>query len=393
MTDSWIQLDGVEQILPFDAWELEILRRKLLDRLFHNGYDLVVPPIADFVESLLGGTNEDLDLLTVKAPDYASGKLFGIRADMTPQIARVAAHHMPVKSEVVRLCYFGPTLLARSRNKGGSRELLQYGAELFGSSAPQADGEVVRLMVECLQIAGAGCLSVSLGHVGIIGELFNVLGIDANGDRHDIIAALEKKSKPRLAELNVESKLSNQALSILSDVVDLNGDVNTVNEANSRLIGISERLDPLLLEFKAFIEQIDEEIGSVKIHVDYAQVGGYQYHTGIIFSAYGSGYGHALANGGRYDNVLTTYGVPCPATGFSGDLRLLRQVIRGAQKKGILLSEGSDVPTDVINAQFANGDRVIRQLPRQSTSSLASVCDRKFIENEGRWIIVPLQQE
>ncbi len=394
MTDSWIQLGGVEQILPPDAWELEILRRKILDRLFQNGYDLVVPPIADFVESLLGGTSEDLDLLTVKAPDYASGKLFGIRADMTPQIARIAAHHMPVKEAVVRLCYLGSSLLARPRHQGESRELLQYGAEIFGSASPQADGEAVRLMVECLQLSGAQQLSVSVGHIGVIAALLESL--DLNGDTHqrrEILAALQQYSKPRLTEMAAESKLSPAALKLLCNVIDCNGSAAAVDEILSKLTGVSDVLDALLTQFSQFIAQLAQDVEHVDFQLDMAQVGGFQYHTGIVFSAYGAGCGYALANGGRYDHVLSGYGQPCPATGFSGDLRLLRRLLGGKDRKGVLLAADAKLPTAEIGRLLEDNDRVIRQLPGQSESAMGFACDRKFINRDGCWAVVPFGQE
>ena len=388
MNASWNQLDGVEQILPYDGWELELLRRRLLDCLYQNGYELVVPPLADFVESLLGGTNEDLDLLTVKTPDYVSGKLFGIRADMTPQVARMAALHLPVQDTVVRLCYFGPTLLARAPNIGGSRELLQFGAELFGSSSRESDCEIVRLMVECLNIAGIESLSVSLGHVGIIEEISRALQLEGQIES-EILSALQKKSKPRLRELATQYGLQQNGVEIFCDLTELNGDIGVIDSANERLSGISMQLDLLLGEFEQVVRQLSREMSHVEFHVDYAQTGGYKYHTGVIFAAYGLGYGHALAKGGRYDHVLAAYGTPCPATGFSGDLRLLRRAIRGECRKGILIAAGAEVSADKIAEAVSRGARIIRQLPDQSCDRLAMICDREFVKQDGDWQIVP----
>ena len=388
MNASWNQLDGVEQILPYDGWELELLRRRLLDCLYQNGYELVVPPLADFVESLLGGTNEDLDLLTVKTPDYMSGKLFGIRADMTPQVARMAALHLPVQDTVVRLCYFGPTLLARAPNIGGSRELLQFGAELFGSSSRESDCEIVRLMVECLNTAGIESLSVSLGHVGFIEEINRAFQLEGQIES-EILSALQKKSKPGLRELAKQYGLQPSAVEIFCDLTQLNGDIGVIDSANQRLSGISMRLDLLLDEFEQVIRQLSREMSHVEFHVDYAQTGGYKYHTGVIFAAYGLGYGHALAKGGRYDHVLAAYGTPCPATGFSGDLRLLRRVIRGQCRKGILIAAGAEVSADKIAEAVSQGARIIRQLPDQRRDGLAMICDREFVKQDGDWQIVP----
>ena len=392
MRNFWTQLDGVEQILPYDGWEIEQLRRKILDCLHCNGYELVIPPLADFVESLLGGTDSDLDVLTVKAPDHVSGRLFGIRADMTPQVARMAALHLPVQESVVRLCYFGPALLARSPRIGASRELLQFGAELFGSSELESDCEIIRLMVDSLHIAGSESLSVSLGHVGIIEELFAVLEI---GDslENNVLDALKNKSVPDLRQLSTAMDLSEQAFNLLSDLTRLNGDAKMVNHAKDLLGGINERIDASLEELQYVTNWMHDELPNVSCHVDCALIGSYRYHTGIIFSAYGSGYGQALAKGGRYDRVLSTYGNPCAATGFSGDLRLLSRNVQGTCRKGVLVSDNVRVPETLIAELIGDGCRIIRQIPGQSRESLAASCDRELVLQNDEWTVVPIEFE
>ncbi|MYI89068.1 MAG: ATP phosphoribosyltransferase regulatory subunit, partial [Gammaproteobacteria bacterium] len=291
MTGGWIQLDGVEQILPYDGWEFEQLRRELLDCLYQNGYELVVPPLADFVECLLGGTNDDLDVLTVKTPDYVSGKMFGIRADMTPQVARLAALHLPVQEQPVRLCYFGSSLLARVPSIGGSRELLQFGAELFGSSSLESDCEIIRLMIESLRIAGVDSLSVSLGHVGIIESLIEQFGYKKSSLENALLDALKRKSKPELDALAGREGLRAEAIEIFSNLIELNGGIDILDEAENRLKSVGNNVPQLLSEFERVVRRVAEENNGVSLHVDFAQVGGYQYHTGVIFSAYGPGYG------------------------------------------------------------------------------------------------------
>ena len=393
MSDSWIQLDGVEQILPYEGWNLEQLRRRLLDRLHQNGYEFVIPPLADFVESLSGGTDNGLDVLTVKTPDYVSGRLFGIRADMTPQIARMAAHHLPVNDTIVRLCYFGPTLLARAPYPGYSRELLQYGAELFGSSSPESDREIIRLMIECLTVARVQSLSISLGHVGIVQEMFKIMNFEESLE-HSVQNILQSKSKPDLNELALHSELSSDQRDLVSDIITLNGDIDTVDKARKKLSGISVTLDSLLREFEQMVSQLSCENESITFHLDYAQIGGYRYHTGIVFSAYGAGYGRALAKGGRYDSVLSAYGTPCPATGFSGDLNLFRRAnsVDGPQK-GILIGADAKVPSEKIQALIDVGNRIIRQLPDQTRGSLRAICDREIISQSGKWKVVPFNAE
>lgn len=393
MNSGWIQLDGVEQILPYDGWEFEQLRRKVLDCLYRNGYELVVPPLADFVECLLGGTNEDLDVLTVKTPDSISGKMFGIRADMTPQVARMAALHLPVQNQPVRLCYFGSSLLARVPSMGSSRELLQFGAELFGSSSLQSDCEIIRLMIETLSIAGIESLSVSLGHVGIIESLLREFGLKGSSIESQLVQALNLKSKPKLQELAERPELSTSALETFSELINLNGGIEIVDEANERLGRTDESIGELLVEFENVVRQVADENDQVSLHVDYAQIGGYQYHTGIIFSAYGPGYGQPLAKGGRYDRVMAAYGTPCAATGFSGDLRLLRRAIRGRCQKAILVPLNVQIPKETINDLIEQGERVVYQLPGQLRTSLADSCDRELSCRTGEWRVIPFSTD
>ena len=393
MTGGWIQLDGVEQILPYDGWEFEHLRRELLDCLYQNGYELVVPPLADFVECLLGGTNDDLDVLTVKTPDYVSGKMFGIRADMTPQVARLAALHLPVQQQPVRLCYFGSSLLARVPSIGGGRELLQFGAELFGSSSLESDCEIIRLMIKSLRIAGIDSLSVSLGHVGIIESLFEQFGYKESPLENALLDALKRKSKPELDSLAVREGLRAEAVEIFSNLIELNGGIEILDEAENRLKSVGNNVPRLLSEFESVVRRVAEENNEVSLHIDFAQVGGYQYHTGVIFSAYGPGYGQPLAKGGRYDSVMAAYGTPCAATGFSGDLRLLRRAIRGECKKAVMVPLNSTVPREQIDALIERGERVIHQLPDQTRASLVHTCDREFICQAGKWRVVPLTIE
>ncbi len=393
MTDDWIQLDGVEQILPYDGWEFEQLRRKLLDCLYQNGYELVVPPLADFVECLLGGTNDDLDVLTVKTPDYVSGKMFGIRADMTPQVARLAALHLPVREQPVRLCYFGSSLLARTPSIGGGRELLQFGAELFGSSSQESDCEIIRLMIESLKIAGIDSLSVSLGHVGIINRLLQHFSLQDSPIENELLDALKQKSKPELQALTQRHNLSKDVLTVFGSLIELNGSAEVVDEAKRQLQGVDNALTPLLEEFESIVRYLALEDDGISLHVDFAQVGGYQYHTGVIFSAYGPGYGQPLAKGGRYDGVMAAYGTPCAATGFSGDLRLLRRAIRGECEKAVLVPLDETVPEDVIADVIERGRRIIRQLPDQAQESLSETCDKKFSDHSGEWRVVPMTTE
>ena len=389
MRKNWTQLEGVEQILPDDSWELEQKRRSLLDCLYRNGYELVVPPLADFLESLLRGTNGDLDVLTVKSPDHMSGRLFGIRADMTPQVAQMAAMHMPVQETSVRLCYFGSTLLARPLNIGGTREQLQYGAELFGSESPDADCEVIRLMVETLRVAGAESVFLSIGHVGIFDEIYQRLAL---GDEfeEEVLSILQRKSKPDFELFAKMNNISDENLQLVLTLTELNGSIQEFEAAQKTLIGLSESLDNKLSEFALILEKVSKQNKNLALHFDFAQVGGYRYHTGVVFSAYVPGYGQAVSKGGRYDSVMSAYGTPCPATGFSGDLKLLLQGNQTRSKKPILVQLNSNPPDSEIEKLFAEGERIIQELPGENRRALLKLCDRVLVQSGQNWSVQPI---
>lgn len=388
--ELWKQLDGVEYIPPGDGWTVEQLRRAIIDCLDANGYELVIPPLADYAESLLSSSHEDLDLLTVKVPDPVNGRLYGIRADMTPQVAKIAALHTPVADGIIRLSYLGPVLLARAPDLGARRELFQFGAELFGSPAPESDCEVIRLMVQVLQIAGVESLSVSLGHVGIVNETMAAIGIDDEIES-ELLNALQRKSNPDLKDFALQHGSSKDALEVLHNLVQLNGASNIAAQAEKLLSGMSPRLDNALEEFTTVVELVRTCLPELHIHLDYAQIGGYKYHTGTIFSAYGPGYGQALAKGGRYDGILSAYGISASATGFSGDLRLLLEGRQVASRKAILVPVGSDVPIDVVELHRMRGDRVIHQLPGQSKKDIQHTCDRVLVQRDAKWVVEPLE--
>ncbi len=276
---------------------------------------------------------------------------------------------------------------------GSGRELLQFGAELFGSSSRESDCEIIRLMIEGLRIAGIGSLSVSLGHIGIIDNLIQRFGFKGSSMERLLLEALNLKSKPELEALNQKGALPTEARNVFSSLIELNGGIEVVDEAWDRLKDIGDGVPELLEQFKNVVWQVATENEDVSLNVDYAQVGGYQYHTGVIFSAYGPGYGQPLAKGGRYDRVMAAYGMPCAATGFSGDLHLLRRAIRGECRKAILIPSNSAVPKNLITELIDKGERVIHQLPDQTFSSLKETCDRVLSDRSGQWQIIALNTE
>ncbi len=312
---SWLLPEGVEEILPQDAVKLEMLRRSILDDLQARGFALVMPPIMEFVDSLLTGTGENLDTQTYKFMDQHTHRMLGIRADMTPQIARIDAHYLS-DNDVNRLCYAGTVLQTNPDQMGGQRELLQIGAELFGIEEQTADIEIIDAMLRSLQLANLPQLTLSLGHVGIYRSLLKSQQIPDNLEPI-LFDILLRKSFPDLTELgehcNVEAF---QAL------LALQGGVTVLDKARENLPKEAE-INHSLDELATVVAYLQDNQCETNLHIDLADVFGYRYHTGLKFSAYVDGRGRTVAKGGRYDRIGEQFGRARPATGFSADLKSL----------------------------------------------------------------------
>ncbi len=321
--DRWQLPDGIEEVLPARAATVERLRRKLLDLYRGWGYQLVIPPLMEFTDSLLTGLGQDLDLLTFKLTDQLSGRTLGIRADITPQVARIDAHSL-CQDGVTRLCYAGSTLHTRPKSLMASRSPIQLGAELYGDNSLAADVEIVRLMLATLEAAGlpvvgdsgrgaegkaqGGGLTLDLGHVGVYQAVLARAALSTEQEE-TVFDALQRKSVPdlRLALAGVEERVAGLIIAL----VDLHGGEAVL--ANARKLFVE--LAPDALAAVDALQQVAADIRrqrpGLDIYFDLAELRGYHYHTGIVFAAYGRGHGQALANGGRYDNVLDLLGCPC----------------------------------------------------------------------------------
>ena len=312
---SWLLPEGVEEILPDEAVKLEMLRRNILDDLQARGFQLVMPPVMEFVDSLLTGTGEELDTQTYKFMDQHTHRMLGIRADMTPQIARIDAHYL-ADNEVNRLCYAGTVLQTQPDQMGGQRELLQIGAELFGIEEQSADIEIIEAMLQTLKLSEATQITLSLGHVGIYRSLLQLQNIKAT-TKAQLFDVLLRKSTPDLQEL---SSLMN--IDPFASLLSLQGDTSVLDEAVMRL-PMDAGIEPFLKQLQNVSRIISEQHPEVHLHIDLADVFGYQYHTGLKFSAYVAGRGRTVAKGGRYDRIGEQFGRARPATGFSADLKSL----------------------------------------------------------------------
>lgn len=315
----WMLPDGMEEALPPASWQLEDLRHKLLGRYRQAGYELIFPPFLEHLDALLTGAGSDLEQQTFKFTDPASGRLLGLRADLTPQAARIAARRY-AEHDTVRLCYLGTVLRTSPDSQGGSRSPRQVGCELFGDPSIEADLEVLKLMLESLQLAGVADVHLGLGHVGIYRALTAGLRLDP-ADEAALFDILQRKSHPDLRDFSRASGL--HALGeTLSQLMDLNGDVGVLQRARRRLPP-DPAIEAALAVLDAAARRLSRELPALPIHVDLAELRGLRYHTGLVFAAFVPGHGREIARGGRYDGVGHEFGRARPATGFSADMNEL----------------------------------------------------------------------
>ena len=380
--DRWHLPDGIEEVLPVQAATAEQLRRRLLDLYRSWGYQLVIPPLMEFTESLLIGLGKDLDLLTFKLTDQLSGRAMGIRADITPQVARIDAHSL-AEPGVTRLCYAGSTLHTRPKSLLASRSPIQLGAELYGDNSLAADVEIVRLMLATLEAAGLGDagITLDLGHVGVYQAVLASAGLSEEQEQ-TVFDALQRKSIPDL-QLALDGVDAASADMIIA-LVDLHGDESVL--ANAREL-FADRAPDALAAVDALQEvatDIRRQRAELDIYFDLAELRGYHYHTGIVFAAYVPGHGEALANGGRYDNVGEVFGRARPATGFASDLKaLLALVPPVGDTRGAISMPDSDDPAlaAIVNTLRASGEIVINCLSTEPDPR----CDRQLSEEDGQW--------
>ena len=317
---KWLLPEYVEDILPAEAMRIEALRRRMLDLFFKHEYELVMPPLLEYIDSLLTGTGHDLDVRTFKVVDQISGRTMGVRADITPQVARIDAHLLNRKG-VTRLCYCGSVLHTRPRSPGATREPIQIGAEIYGSGAVDADLEIQRLLCDALMLAKLRDVRLDIGHVAVFGSIVNAAKID-DERQAVLIEALQKKDLPELRTLskNLHAK-TRAALQLLPE---LYGGAEVLDAAEKKLPKLPE-LAGALQTLRALAKACP-----VSISFDLAELRGYHYHSGVVFDAYCAGVSGPVARGGRYDEVGKAFGRARPATGFSIDLRSVAGVVNSA---------------------------------------------------------------
>ncbi|MFT6221535.1 MAG: ATP phosphoribosyltransferase regulatory subunit [Candidatus Endobugula sp.] len=316
--DRWLLPDGVEEILPAQAQGVEQLRRQLLDLYRCWGYELVIPPLLEFTESLFSGVGHDLELLTLKVTDQLSGRTMGLRADMTPQAARMDAHSF-MRSGVNRLCYADHVLHAKPKTPLAIRTPLQVGVELFGEAGLEADIEVISLLLESLTAINVQTITLDLGHVGIYRALTESLNM-SDSQEMELFSLLQSKDQVEIQQwikTNIESAEAGEWLQALST---LSGDVSILDKAQAALINAPAEAQAAIDELTEVANVVAARYPNVNFYFDLSELRGYHYHTGTVFAAYAEGYGDAIANGGRYDHIGEAFGRSRPATGFGLNL-------------------------------------------------------------------------
>ncbi|EPC01321.1 ATP phosphoribosyltransferase [Litchfieldella anticariensis FP35 = DSM 16096] len=391
IADRWLLPDGMDEVLPPLAARMEELRRALLDHYHRWGYDQVMPPPVEFLDSLLTGTGTDLDLQTFKLTDQLTGRMMGVSADVTPQVARMDAHSLK-RQGPVRLCYCTNVLRAKADQYQGGRSPVQVGVELFGHAGQQADLEILHLALSSLMVAGAQEVHLALGQIGIYRSLVQAADLDPDQERA-IFDALELKSPSELA-LRVAEGVQDPALAeMFLALVELHGGSDVLTKAREAFAEAPSAVKAALDQLEALSAGVATAHPEVELYYDLAELRGYQYHTGMMFAAYVPGYGQALAKGGRYDDTGRAFGRARPATGFSMDLKLLASLSIQEPPCDGVWAPCDEAPelAETVTALRNAGERVVQALPGQHTGPKEHRCNRHLIHRGGQWRVVPLE--
>ena len=386
---AWVLPDHIADVLPSEARHIEELRRVLLDTARSYGFELVSPPLLEHIESLLTGTGKALDLQTFKLVDQISGRMMGLRADTTPQVARIDAHLLN-RVGVTRLCYCGPVLHTRPDRPHATREPLQLGAEIYGHAGLEADLEVLQLALDCLQAAQMGAVLVDLADARIVGALLEGLSL-TDVTRGEVYAALASKNSALLAELvkNFPADIQSGLISL----IDLYGDASVLTKALQEL--------PAKPQIQLAIEQLkwlSDQLPQVTFQFDLADARGYAYYSGLRFAIYAKGASDAVIRGGRYDGVGAAFGHEIgrdrPAVGFSLDLKQWVGVVPALSLKAAIRAPWG-TRTDLRNAITKlrqQGETVVCILPGHNSEIDEFQCDRELLELAGQWVVKVIEK-
>ncbi|WP_417550688.1 ATP phosphoribosyltransferase regulatory subunit [Methylophaga sp.] len=386
LKESWLLPEGIDELMPEEAAQLERMHRQLVDRMQSWGYQLVVPPLVEYLDSLLTGTAKTLDLQTFKLIDQLSGRLLGIRADMTPQVARIAAHRLRDNSDVLRLCYIGSVLHTLPAGQASSRNPIQLGAEIYGHAGPESDMESIQLMIELLVNSGvAGPISLDIGHVGIYRGLADFAELDEEQEQA-LFSAMQRKALPEIESLLSRYAIAEPASKMLAALSELNGDVSVLDKAKQILKDAPKAVLNALDTLNVLAEMSQQRLSGIQLNFDLAELRGYHYHTGVVFAAYQSSSAQAIALGGRYDDIGQDFGHAQPATGFSLDLKkLVTSFPKPTEKRQVISASWSSDPIqlEMVESLREQGEIVMFTLPGSTAQS-----EKTLIQQDDRWQVV-----
>jgi ATP phosphoribosyltransferase regulatory subunit len=391
--DSWLLPQGIEDVLPEDARRLESLRRQLLDVFACWGYELVIPPVVDFLDSLLTGSGHDLDLQTFKLTDQVSGEMLGVCADITPQVARIDAHNLK-HNRPTRLCYVGTTLRTLGDSLAKTRSPMQIGAEIYGHSGIESDLEVIQLMLEMLAVTGLQNVHLDLGHVEIYRSLSEQAGL-SKVEETELFDALQRKARTELDELVDGFDIAGNYKTIFKTLPTLNGGVDVLAKASKVLANTGDTVLQALNELQTVADKLSIHFPALPVSFDLSELRGYNYHTGIVFAAFIPDLGREISRGGRYDNIGEFFGRARAATGFSADLKLLnflsKQQDEGNIEQLIYAPFAEEMSlTEKIRDLRTQGIPVIQQLPGHADEIKELACTGVLEKQNQNWVVKPL---
>lgn len=386
--DRWLLPDGIEEILPLEAKAIDSLRRQLMDLYSTWGYEMVIPPLLEYTDSLLVGSGRDVDLLTIKVTDQLSGRTLGLRADITPQTARMDAHSM-ARQGANRLCYTGHVIHARPKNPLATRSPIQAGVEFFGEESLAADIEVVSLLIESLKATGLQYLHLDLGHVGIYRALAAQAGL-SSAQEDELFELLQRKATAEIRAWVAANGFDAVNAQHLLALADLAGGRDVLARAREEFGAL-----PLVVEAIAQLETLSDVIEArypkAELYFDLGELRGYHYLTGIVFAAFAPGCGNPIASGGRYNHIGEVFGRARPATGFAVDVTALSKlgVLKEIPLASIAVVENqTQEQWAAISALRAQGERVVSLTQAGLLAELG--CDRQLILIDGQYQVVPL---
>ncbi|GAB3482635.1 ATP phosphoribosyltransferase regulatory subunit [Marinomonas epiphytica] len=389
LADRWLLPDGVDEALPEKAEKIEHLRRTLLNLHESWGYQLVIPPLLEYLDSLLTGAGSDLELETIKVTDQLSGRLMGIRADFTSQVARIDAHCLKEEG-VQRLSYCGTVLRTVPSGLDGTRSPIQLGAEIYGHGGVESDIEVLSLMLQTLSTAGLKNLVLDLGHVDIVKGVISACEL-SDVEQAKLTELYKGKDLPELDRYVASLALNSEQASWLTALPRMCGGIEVLDKAKAQFSKVSKAIEEALELLAQVSTTITDRFPGLGLHFDLSDMVSYSYHTGLVFAAYLPGHGNAIARGGRYNNIGEVFGRSRPATGFSTDVKALVGLVdQEISQPSVVLAPActSEDLWQAVNALRAEGYRVIEALDGGASVS----ADFSLEKVDQTWQLIPQEK-